>query len=242
MVLKFFSLSSFTDPLEQIQKNFSHPLKVRIHPTAKRLTLRFDSSEQTFLLITPKHASQKNILHFLDHSQPWVQNQFLKAKPKIPFSPESTLSILGKKFTIKHLSRKTKMIWMNESEILIHCPLEELATTLKTWLKNFAKTQLEDLAHNYAKKLGCSFNKIVIRDYKGRWGSCSPSKVLSFSWRLIFAPQDVFSYVCAHEVAHLREMNHSEHFWKLVAFLSADYKTHRQWLRSHGNSLFLYGA
>ncbi len=58
---------------------------------------------------------------------------------------------------------------------------------------------------------------MTIRDPRTRWGSCSSSGSLSFSWRLVLAPEDVLDYVVWHEVCHLREMNHSPRFWALVA-------------------------
>ena len=64
--------------------------------------------------------------------------------------------------------------------------------------------------------LGISAKRITVRDTKSRWGSCSARGTLSFSWRLIMAPAFVLDYLAAHEVAHLRELNHSHRFWRLV--------------------------
>jgi predicted metal-dependent hydrolase len=82
---------------------------------------------------------------------------------------------------------------------------------------------------------------ITVKDTKSRWGSCSHSGNLAYSWRLVLAPQSVAEYVCAHEVAHLMEMNHSPKFWKLVGTLCPDYANQRRWLKVNGKSLFIYG-
>ena len=79
------------------------------------------------------------------------------------------------------------------------------------------------------------------RDQTSRWGSCSSSGALSYSWRLILAPSDVLDYVAAHEVAHLAEMNHGPRFWKLVETHCAQTKTARHWLKQHGTSLHKFG-
>jgi predicted metal-dependent hydrolase len=82
--------------------------------------------------------------------------------------------------------------------------------------------------------------RVTVRDTKSRWGSCSQNGSLSFSWRLILAPDFVRDYVVAHEVAHLKEMNHSPRFWAQVKLLSPDMVRARQWLRDHGRTLLRY--
>jgi predicted metal-dependent hydrolase len=81
-----------------------------------------------------------------------------------------------------------------------------------------------------------------VRETRSRWGSCSGAGHLAFSWRLILAPEFVLDYVVAHEVAHLKEMNHGVRFWRLCASLTdADPKAARAWLRRHGGGLHAYG-
>jgi len=76
---------------------------------------------------------------------------------------------------------------------------------------------------------------------RSRWGSCSYKGDLSYFWRLIFVPEFVADYICAHEVAHIQEHNHSPKFWKLVAFLCPRYQEAKAWLKEHGHSVFYYG-
>ncbi|MDB2415501.1 M48 family metallopeptidase, partial [Rickettsiales bacterium] len=79
-----------------------------------------------------------------------------------------------------------------------------------------------------------------IKDTKSRWGSCSSNGNLSFCWKLVLAPEEVFKYVIAHEVSHLKHMNHSPEFWKQVQSLMPNYKTHCKWLKLNGHNLHLY--
>jgi len=83
-------------------------------------------------------------------------------------------------------------------------------------------------------------SRVVVRDTRSRWGSCSATGAISLSWRLSFAPPDVMRYVIIHECCHLAEMNHSAAFWKLVEQYCPAYKTPRMWLRKNGRSLFNY--
>ena len=83
--------------------------------------------------------------------------------------------------------------------------------------------------------------RVILRDTKSRWGSCTTDGVLSFSWRLILAPRHVMDYVVAHEVAHLREMNHGPRFWKLCGEICHSVRSAREWLEANGTDLYRYG-
>jgi len=82
----------------------------------------------------------------------------------------------------------------------------------------------------------------VLRDTVSRWGSCSSTGGLNFSWRLILAPPFVLDYLAAHEVAHIVHMNHSPFFWKLVRRLHSGTDRAEAWLKLHGADLHRYGA
>jgi predicted metal-dependent hydrolase len=83
--------------------------------------------------------------------------------------------------------------------------------------------------------------RVNVRDTRSRWGSCSGQSNLSFSWRLIFAPEPVLEYVVAHEVAYLAEMNHGPRFWALVESLAPGSAAPRVWLEQNRNRLLAYG-
>lgn len=89
----------------------------------------------------------------------------------------------------------------------------------------------------YAGIMDVSYGKISIRDAKTRWGSCSSSGNLSFSWRLMLAPFSVLDYVVVHELCHRVHMNHSKEFWHLVEYYIPDYKIKRKWLKENGKHL-----
>ena len=96
-----------------------------------------------------------------------------------------------------------------------------------------------------AEQLGREVTHISVRDTTSRWGSCTRSGRLSFSWRLILAPRPVLDYVVAHEVAHLKHMNHGAAFWQTVAGLLPEGGDQpgsaREWLRRNGVVLHRYG-
>ena len=110
------------------------------------------------------------------------------------------------------------------------------------FLKREAQRELEVACRRYAQALGVTFKRVSVRDQSSRWGSCSNTGVLSFSWRLILAPPFVLDYLAAHEVAHLVELNHSPRFWRLLKRLYPDCDRAKVWLDSHGADLHRYGV
>ncbi len=93
------------------------------------------------------------------------------------------------------------------------------------------------IAEHYARTLGESYGRITIRAQKTRWGSCSSKGSLSFNCLLMLAPPEVLKAVVAHEICHLRHMNHSADFYDELLRLCPDYYTHHNWLRENGLSL-----
>ena len=96
------------------------------------------------------------------------------------------------------------------------------------------------IAEREAERIGVAFRRVVVRNQRSRWGSCSTNGTLSFNWRLVLAPRDVLDYVVAHEVCHLRECNHSERFWALLESIRPSYRDQREWLGRHGWELLAY--
>jgi predicted metal-dependent hydrolase len=114
---------------------------------------------------------------------------------------------------------------------------EDDPAAVERWLRRAAREEITPRAHRAAAALGVAVTRVTIRDPRTRWGSCSSSGSLSFSWRLVLAPEDVLDYVVWHEVCHLREMNHSPRFWALVARHCPGYEEPRRWLRRNATAL-----
>jgi predicted metal-dependent hydrolase len=105
------------------------------------------------------------------------------------------------------------------------------------WYRTRARELLKDRVQHYAGLMNVSIPRVRVTGAERRWGSCSATGTVSFAWRLVMAPMDVIDYVVVHELAHLREMNHSRRFWAVVASVMPGYDEHRRWLREHGGSL-----
>lgn len=112
-----------------------------------------------------------------------------------------------------------------------------LGPLVEQWYRSEALQFVRGRVDSLTNRLGVSYRRIIIRGQRTRWGSCSQRGTLSFNWRLMMAPEPVIDYVIIHEVAHLREMNHTERFWRLVAAECPRWREHRRWLREHGEWL-----
>lgn len=112
-----------------------------------------------------------------------------------------------------------------------------LESALEKWYRAEAARLINERAARLSSDMGVHCKRIVIRGQKTRWGSCSRKKNLSFNWKLMMAPEPVIDYVVIHELAHLKEMNHSRRFWELVGQHCHRWRECRKWLRQHEEDL-----
>ena len=117
-----------------------------------------------------------------------------------------------------------------------------VARRVQDYLVRQARVDLTVAVARHTAALGVSARRITLRDTTSRWGSCSSSGALNFSWRLVMAPPHVLDYLAAHEVAHLVHMNHSDAFWRTTARLVPDYARAEAWLKGYGVGLMRFGA
>jgi predicted metal-dependent hydrolase len=103
-----------------------------------------------------------------------------------------------------------------------------------------ARERISLIAQSEALALGVRYSRIVLRDQRSRWGSCSTKGTLSFNWRLVLAPHDVLDYVVVHEVCHLVELHHGPAFWRLVARRRPNWREPKAWLDEHGWEILAY--
>jgi predicted metal-dependent hydrolase len=112
-----------------------------------------------------------------------------------------------------------------------------LGVALERWYRAQAEGLIAAKADAVSARLGLEYHRLTIRGQRTRWGSCSRLGNLSFNWKLMMVPEPVIDYVVVHEIAHLKEMNHSKRFWKLVADNCPRWREHRTWLKKHEGEL-----
>ncbi len=231
------------DPFIYTFKDHQIEISPRRHKKARRLNMRFDPLKNNVILTLPPKATQKHMADFLKKAEGWIQKKISGHVEVTPFEAGTEISLLGKSFTITHQRNFIGRHVKAEGRVLmVFGPKERLNDMVTVFLKGYAKKEFTKICEGYAEQIGKDINKITIRSQKSRWGSCSSQGNISLSWRLLLAPYDVAAYVCAHEVAHLEEMNHSADFWKIVADMSPHYKEHIKWLKEKGQALFQQGV
>ncbi|VAW13350.1 Zinc metalloprotease [hydrothermal vent metagenome] len=222
------------------------PLKVNWHARATRFILRLDAVSGGARLTLPAHANLDDAIGFLKSHEKWL----LKERRLLRMSQVDgdEIPLRGKKHQIIALDSGPRRVWvdgntgeMEAPQLMISGPAETATSRMIRWLKTQARVDLEAAVAHHAERLDVEPHCLAVRDQRSRWGSCSSTGTLSFSWRLIMAPPSVLDYVAAHEVAHLRELNHSPRFWKLVRATYGDTGRARSWLRANGQGLHRYG-
>ncbi|PCJ32185.1 MAG: zinc metalloprotease [Alphaproteobacteria bacterium] len=217
------------------------PLILRRHPRAKHLKLRFDVKSYSAILTLPPGVSDRKARQFANKHHDWICEQYDKSPVTVPLRAGEVIPYQGHPVKIISAPGKVAGVTLHEETLIVGGPESGFETRLQNWLKKQARLTLGAAVEKYVRPLGCRPHKIMIRDTKSRWGSCSSRKTLSFSWRLIMAPSPVLNYVVAHEMAHLVEMNHSPDFWTLVEKLYPNWSEARRWLKSEGQGLMLIG-
>lgn len=210
-------------------------LTLRRSARARRISLRVSALDGRVTLTLPKGLAEREALDFARSKQGWLQGHLAERVPEVPVGPGAEIPVEGRLLRLEVGSGRRVQI--SGGALIVP---GGAAARVQAWLKTLARDRLVAASDRYATALGRPYERITLRDTRSRWGSCSSTAGLSYSWRLIMAPPVVLDYVAAHEVAHLEQMNHSPAFWAIVAALMPDYQTHRKWLRSHGTELHRY--
>jgi hypothetical protein len=225
------------------------PVEVRRHPGARRLTLRVSKTRRAVVVTVPTQCRMDEAGRFLNSHIDWVRERLGRVPEPIPFVDGAKIPLRGRlhRLCFTGPGRGTSVVSLEEPagampRLNISGRVEHAPRRLKDWLAEQARTDLDERVSWHAKNFGARARRIGLRDQTTRWGSCSASGLLSFSWRLILAPPHVLDYVAAHEVAHLIEMNHGTRFWKLVAKSVPALDAAKDWLRNEGAALHRYGA
>jgi predicted metal-dependent hydrolase len=206
---------------------------------AKRIILRIDPVG-TVTLVVPRRTSRDEAVAFARSKADWLNDRLAALPIQVPFVDGASVPLLGHTHRIRHDSQ-SHGVRLGRREIVVAGEIEHLSRRVADFLRREARRECAERAHLFARRIGQRVSRVSVRDPKGRWGSCSHRGRLSFSWRLILAPEWVLDYVIAHEVAHLVEMNHGPRFWRLVERLYPDSLRPREWLRRHGTRLHRYG-
>lgn len=220
------------------------PLRVRQSERARRITLRIDAAAESLELVLPKRVSLAAGLRFLESRRGWVAANLAEMPARVVFADGAIVPVLGIPHHIRHLGERSpgvRAVAIEAGEIRVVGAPPHVARRVRDHLIALARQELGRRARALAARIDRRVTRITVRDTTSRWGSCSASGALAFSWRLVLAPEAVLDYVVAHEVAHLVEMNHGPRFWRLVDTLAPESAAQRDWLSRNRARLLRYG-
>jgi predicted metal-dependent hydrolase len=248
MALRALLYSRPTEPqaIEVVSEGAFYLVRLRRHRQARRYTLRIQAATREVVLTMPPRGSLKEAKAFANKHSGWIAARLGRLAEAVPFRDGIEVPLRGIAHRIAHRPLTRGTVWSETDDrgnhlICVAGERPHLERRVGDFLRREAKRELEVACRKYAARLNVALKRVCVRDQTSRWGSCSTTGVLSFSWRLILAPPFVLDYLAAHEVAHLVEMNHSPRFWRLVGRMCPAIDRAKVWLDVHGTDLHRYG-
>lgn len=220
-----------------------------------RKTVRFSIAKKSINILLPKFYSKDQVIDEFDKLKEWCNKQFesdpslLERFMAVKYENNSIFNIYNQDFKllIFNESRKTCSAHITKhKEVIIKSPndVDEdtqnrlIGMVLSRVFSNYFQKDIEKRVKYYNQKyFQEEIDTIRLKNNQSNWGSCSSKRNINLSSRLLFAPKDVLDYVIIHELSHLKEMNHSPRFWKIVSDVMPEYEEKEDWLTNYGNTL-----
>ena len=220
--------------LDKLGHNIKIP--VRYSSRAKRISIRVNHNGAE-LILPNKHYNAG--YRFLLSKESWVRQKLQNAIKHEPID-DKTIPIFGEIYSLQHIEANYCKVLITQNLVEVYSNIPHDKSILIKFLRDKLLLEVTKLVDFFSAKHELSFSKIRIMNNKNKWGSCSSKGVLSFNWRLVFAPKEILEYLVVHEMCHIIEMNHSIRFWNLVETLYPNYKLAKLWLKGNGMRLHKY--
>ncbi len=213
-------------------------ITLRRSARARRFSLRVSALDGRVTLSIPERAHESEAMDFARQHEDWLRAALARQGGVAAIGYGKALPIEGRDVVLAAaLGRSAEF---RGDSLFLPGPEAQVAVRAAAYLRALARDRLAEASDHYAGILGRKVARITLRDTRSRWGSCSHTGALMYSWRLIMAPPSVLRYVAAHECAHMVEINHSADFWAVVARLYPHWHKERAWLHTHGPRLHSY--
>lgn len=221
-------------------------IRLKANPRAQRYLLKLPADHSGPVLTVPRGGTLARAEQFARQHAGWLLDRLQDRPDHVALLPGDSVPLRGLDHLIVPTGKLRGLVGTGATAdggpaLLVPGAADHVPRKLISWLKEEARRDLTARTEVHAATLERRVAAISIRDTTSRWGSCAANGRLSFSWRLILAPPEILDYVAAHEVAHLREMNHSARFWRLCEQLAPQTPTARIWLKENGRRLHGYG-
>ena len=216
------------------------PVEITLRRSARsrRFSLRVSQLDGRVTLSLPLRAREAEAMAFARTQEGWLRAALAKRVVVPTVGIGSLVPVEGRLLRLEAGSGRSLRI--EGDSLLVPGDAAQAGVRVQAFLKVLARDRLVAASDHYAGLLGRKVGRVTLRDTRSRWGSCSADGALMYSWRLIMAPPEVLTYVAAHEVAHLVQMNHSDAFWSVVSGIYPGWQDQRRWLHGQGAALHSY--
>ncbi|MHA3892238.1 M48 family metallopeptidase [Acinetobacter sp. GXMZU3951] len=209
-------------------------IQITHHARATRLRLRVEPTQ--IRLTVPKYCTQKQIQHFLNESEQWMRETWLKQQEKIGqfdrnLPTELQLFNLEQPIQIDYVTQKQSYLWNADQQKLLVSDRQP-EQYLKAFVIAYAKLHLPLYLSQLSRETGLKYAQCSIRQPKTRWGSCSAKHDIMLNSGLVLFAFEITRYVAIHELAHTVHFDHSPKFWAEVEKHDRDYQQHRKILKN----------
>ena len=208
---------------------------------ARRVSLRIDPRGGMVVVTLPQRTARTAGMALLITHAAWVSERLAALPGSVAFADGALVPLHGEPHLIRHRPGMRGGAWIDGREIHVAGDLAFLPRRMTDFMRSEARRSITQLVAGKAALARARPARITLKDTSSRWGSCAANGNLAFSWRLVMAPMFVQDYVCAHEVAHLRHMNHGPKFWATVRQITPYTEPAMAWLRSDGMRLLRIG-
>ena len=207
---------------------------------SRRKTIALIITREGKLVVrAPLRASRAQIDALVAEKSVWIQahQAAMLARPQAPahrFIAGESFAYLGQAYPLRITSDGKRGLELRAGQFVLAAQAAGNARgAFVSWYRRQARAVLAERVARHAARLGYHPGPLRISSARSRWGSCSHSGTLSFTWRLVLAPLEVIDYVVVHELVHLKVKNHSRDFWQAVAMAYPGYTAARKWLKEN---------
>ena len=208
----------------------------------KGMRLSVDPRDASVRLTLAPRVPLRPALAWVVERKGWIEAELGRLPPPCPIAPGMAFLLAGTEVRLDWSPDRLRRPALADGVLSIGGPLDQLPARLLRYLRAQGLALLTAETHEMAHHHGITVANVGVGDPRGRWGSCSNSGDIRYSWRLVLAPDFVRRAVVAHEIAHRRHMDHSPAFYAFAKQIGGiDQKVSRAWLKTNGISLHWFG-
>jgi predicted metal-dependent hydrolase len=217
-----------------------------IRSKKRRRTISLHIREDGRITISvPYRTPEAEIARFMEERKPWISRKLsererARKEAEKSFLPGEQFPYLGEWYplTVEENGSQGPPLKLSFGRFILNPDsVGEARDAFIRWYKKEANEVIVSRVEIYGHRLRLFPKRVRITNARCRWGSCSRDDCLALSWRMIMAPLSIIDYVLIHELAHIKEKNHSKRFWNEVEAILPDYRKRRLWLKQHGHLL-----